>query len=179
MFQKDVCRNGSATTRSLPGRVAKAERVFLSLDTFQRAVQFGPASHFAHIQMVSACAGRGALLRAPGVLVGQRYCFGIFDILKDSGFDPVLTIFATERVAKVEWDARLDLDGFFYSFEERKISVIPASTALRSIRTAGEGIEEGGIRIGRPKYHGDFASRGMPKVYARKIWGRFSVATNI
>lgn len=70
LYVTDVRCNGSVAML-LHGRIAEAEFVILSRGAFLREGQYVPARRLAHDQIRSACAGRGASLREPWVLVGQ------------------------------------------------------------------------------------------------------------
>lgn len=100
--------------------------------------------------------------------VGQEFRYKIFGILKDENVDPMLALMAIALVAEVNWDARPDLDCFLYTFDEETISVLPASVALRLVSVSGERVEKGGMLTRRSEYHEDFASRKIPKAYARR-----------
>lgn len=69
-YPTDIYRNGSFALL-LVGRIAEAGYVTLSLSSLLWTVEYSPASHFAHDQMMSVCAGRVVLLPVPWVLVGQ------------------------------------------------------------------------------------------------------------
>lgn len=66
----EVYCNGFAALL-LVGCIAETECVVLFLGEFQRAVQYGMASHLAHDQIRSVCADPGALLPVPLVLIVQ------------------------------------------------------------------------------------------------------------
>lgn len=63
--------NGSSAAHLLIVRVEEVEYATFSLGAFLRAVQYDPASSFAHDQVLGACVEKCACLREPGVLVGD------------------------------------------------------------------------------------------------------------
>lgn len=77
-------------------------------------------------------------------------------------------------IAFVDCDAGPGSDWFLYTFDERMISVPPALALLRQVSASNELIEEGGMPLRRPEYHGNFAGRVMLKAYVRKRWKRFT-----
>lgn len=82
--------------------------------------------------------------------------------------DSLLLLLATARVAEDNWYARPDLEWLSFTFDESAVSVLPASAPLRQVSTSGEQVEESGMAMKRPVYHGNFTSRGMSKAYTRK-----------
>lgn len=67
------------------------------------------------------------MLWVPWVLVGQWFCYGMLDFLKDMHVDSILALLVTARVAEVDRDARPDLDWFLYTSDERINSILSVS----------------------------------------------------
>lgn len=74
--------------------IVEAEYVTLPLGALFQVVQYGLASRSALDEMMSACAGRGTLLRVPWVLDGQWFCYGTISIVKDMDLDLVVALLA-------------------------------------------------------------------------------------
>lgn len=70
-YPTHVYRNGSAAAQWSIDRKVEAEYVISSPCALVRAVQYVLDCRFAHVQMISACVGRGVLLRVLGVFVMQ------------------------------------------------------------------------------------------------------------
>lgn len=66
------------------------------------------------------------------------------------------------------------MNWFRYTFGEGIISVLPALEPLGRAGVLGKQIEEGGVPMRRPVYHGHFAGRNMSEAYAHKAWKRFT-----
>lgn len=116
-----------STASLLAGKIEMTKYFTLSVGAFSWAVQYGPASRFAHYQMMSACAGQGALLRVPCGVVGQWFRYGICGILKNVDSDLLLEPLTIARVVENDWDVTPDSNWFSYTFSKETVLVIPAS----------------------------------------------------
>lgn len=123
------------------GRIVEPAYIVLSLGAFLGAAHYVSICRSVHDEIMSVCAGRGALLQVAWELIGQRLCYRIFGILKNTDVHVELALFAIARAANVDWDARPEVDWFPYTFVEEMISVLSASALLRQFRATGVRIE--------------------------------------
>lgn len=173
-YLTEAYQDGTAPARLLIGLVAEAEYATLSFSVFLRSVQHGPVILLVYEQMMSTIVGRGASVPVIGVLVGQRFRFGILGVLMDTDVDSVLVLSAIARGVEVDCNSKPILDWFLYTPVEGMIHSLPASAPLGRISAFGKKGKDGGMPTSSPERHGCFACCRMSKAYARKAWRRFN-----